>query len=168
MWQIIKYIPSFTRPNRRNLEVASAKQNITKPLSLIHPLSNQSRNFKEDRSRNIFGQKNVFRLFIEVNAETCLCAWEDLFPCKCGINACKTEVKYLYLQHTEVEENHSGGAFKWECWESLLVNWMKRLGMCLWKPDKRFQESYKVVLLQRKGNVQPYINGQSLRLQTPL
>jgi len=45
---------------------------------------------------------------------------------------------------------------------------MKRLGMCLWRPDKRFQESYKLVLLQRKGNVQPSINGQSLRLQTPL
>jgi len=33
---------------------------------------------------------------------------------------------------------------------------------------QKFQESYMVVLLQRKGKVQPSINGQSLRLQTPL
>jgi hypothetical protein len=164
----MKYIPSFTRPNRGNFEVANTNRNITKPISLIDPLSNQERNFKEKRSRNIFGRKNIFRLFTEVNVETCLCAWGDIFACKVGINACKTAVKYLYLQHSDVEENYSGGTFKWECWESLLVDGIKRLGMCLWKPDKRFQESYKVVLLQRKGNVQPSINGQSLRLQTPL
>jgi uncharacterized protein involved in tellurium resistance len=166
--QITKHILSFTRPNSGNFEVANTNWNITKPLSLIGSLSNQVRNFKEDRSRNIFGHRNIFRLFIEVNAETCLCAWEDIFAYKGGINACKTEVKYLYLQHSEVEENYSGGAFKWECWESLLVDRIKRFGMCLWKPDKRFQESYKLVLLQRKGNVQPSTNGQSLRLQTPL
>lgn len=57
-----------------------------------------------------------------MNAETCLCAREDIFACKAGINACKTEVEYLYLQHSEVEENYSGGAFKWECSETLLVD----------------------------------------------
>jgi hypothetical protein len=166
--QITKHILSFTRPNRGNFQVANTNRNITKPLSLIDPLSNQVHNFEEDRSRNIFGHRNIFRLFIEVNAETCLCAWEDIFACKGGINACKTEVKYLYLQHSEVEESYSGGAFKWECWETLLVDRIKRFGMCLWKPDKRFQESYQVVPLQRKENVQPSTNGQTLRLQTPL
>jgi len=72
--QIIKYILSFTRPNRGNCEVTNANRNVTKPLSLIDPLSNQVLNFKEDRSRNIFGHRNIFRLFIEVNVETCLCA----------------------------------------------------------------------------------------------
>jgi len=104
------YILSFARQNRGNFEVANANRNITKPLSLIDPLSNQARNFKGDRSRNIFGQKNIFRLFIEVNVETCLCAWEDIFACKAGINACKSTFIYNTVKLKRIiQEEHLSG-----------------------------------------------------------